>query len=163
MFNPTHHTCAENSGEDSGFIDVEQLRTEMTCGAEMLTWPEKYRPDTALIDSFIQQLPSADQSARFQYGFGFMNVAGFNECAWILTWRDAWEAKDTASQEQATYYLLNYVPYPEKVAPQYGKIYDQAVVDEILDIARKAALDDPSGVQGLLAGGSCTHIPWPAS
>ena len=87
---------------------------------------------------------------RYQKGFEYTVLEGRNQCAWLLTWRDALLAGDDATVDEALDRLRTLVEESPVMVP-----YDQ---ERWLGWIEQAQLGDPSMLQGFTGG--CTDIIW---
>ncbi|MER3486618.1 MAG: hypothetical protein C4345_12285 [Chloroflexota bacterium] len=99
--------------------------------------------------------------AAFEVGLEFTQLTIFNQCAWYLTWLEARQNGDAATEAAALDVTLNIIPNYLTVIPGIPQIYDPAMATHDREIATRASLGDPSLVQ-LYVESKCQNKPWKA-
>lgn len=143
-------------GDAHGFLNVDQYRVAVECSEVDFRWPEGKLPYT---DNMVDANPQAEET-RYQIGLEHISLGGMNMCAWYLTWLGARQGGNAAAQQEALDVMTNVIPDFETQIPAYpndGR--DAGTIRLLEEIAAKAALGDPTGIQRMVDG-TCQDAAW---
>lgn len=152
--------CAPEVNE-RGFMNADNLKARMACVVPLFPWPEGKLPNRALIERFVES-HRGWETAGFEAGMEFSQIAGYNACAWIEEWLEARQDGDARRETTALGYLLTLVPDPAASIPGFPDGgYDISTTEAYLQMAERAELGDPAPVQEYAT--QCSWIDWTAS
>ncbi|CAN5749663.1 hypothetical protein BH23CHL3_BH23CHL3_11500 [soil metagenome] len=117
-------------------------------------WPDGYTTtaDTILEHSFRYATDEQREGSLFQVGGEHTKIGGWHECAWYLTWLDAFQSGDSAVQAEALQVMTD-------ILPRNPSLGDGGGVEVLTGIAEAAALGDPSLVQRAVSF-TCVDLPF---
>lgn len=142
--------------EDRGYT-WDQLIEARICTADLYQWPPGRKPDQRAVAG---DPPPEFREGRFERGLEYTANASLNECAWIMTWLDAYRAGDTATAGSALAYMNDVLPNLHTLIPgNPDTTQPSGPVPFLVDLAAKAALGDPSIAQQYVDG-NCQGMVW---
>ena len=137
-------------------MDVEQYETAIACAATRFNWPPDYYPDLVSINDALAK----NEPTRYQDGFEFVFLSGWNECAWQYSWLDALKNDNEVGQKRSLDFLTNVIPNLESSIVDFtGGAADPGVASYRREIAAKAALGDPTLVLDWTQN-NCYFMTW---
>lgn len=135
----------------------EQFRAALECAVKDFRWPPGRYPD---IEWIMDAEEGSPYEWNYQIGLEHTQLGGINQCAWYVTWLEAWKAGNEELQEEALAYMTDVIPNFEELVSGYpsdGR--SGGTIQRDKEIAAAAALGDPSKVQYHLDV-TCASIPF---
>lgn len=146
-----------------GLYDAQNYKEALLCSIEDFAWPEKFKPDEDLIDTYILL---NDQWSATNYSPESVPVvlsSSFATCAWAAEWQDASNSGADDRLDVAVNYLNRYGTNPEENVVGYPSDGQSPETQEYMkSIVEKIAVGDPSGITEIMDMG-CSQIPWSTS
>lgn len=144
---------------NSRFANPEQYARNLRCAVNLFGWPPGKYPDLDVIIQRWFDQATKEGGAAFEVGLEFTQMTIFNRCAWYLTWLEARQNGDAATEAAALDVMLNIIPNYLTVIPGIPQIYDPGMANLVREEVTRASLGDPSLVQRFVDS-PCRNVPW---
>lgn len=153
---PSPPTCLPEANS-KGSYTFAQYADARRCVDGVFSWPQGRYPDT---DALITKIAANMNSDSWQKGGEYAADTILNQCAWYITWLGARKNGDAALEKKALDYIMQVIPNYQTVIPGIpADLADASFIRLRQDDAAKAALGDPTSIQGFVDG-NCAQIPW---
>lgn len=116
--NDSVNTECDSYSDDSGHMDADHFKIGLECVIPEFDWPNGMAPDDAFLNKSKASLPGAGEGF-YENGLEWVFAAGFNTCAWEITWLRARQDGDTVLESKALDYMTKVTPNFEKVIPGF--------------------------------------------
>ena len=155
---PASTTPCQPEGEAMGhsrFANPEQYARNLRCAVTLFGWPPGKVIDVEVVIQRWFDRATQEGGAGFEVGLEFTQMMIFNRCAWYLTWLEARQNGDTATEAAALDVMLNIIPNYLTIVPGIPPIHGEDVTNVDREIVTHAAMGDPSLVQAFVDGQNC--------
>ena len=129
---------AHLDADGDGFFVYAELEQAVESTVSSYDWPEAHQPTASDI---LERFTGGSSMDGHGFGIGLEHklISSWHQCAWYRSWLDAVKASDTFTQAMALAVMTEVVPF--------SPVNSSSAQEFELNIARQAALGDPSLVQ----------------
>jgi hypothetical protein len=163
---PASTTPCQPEGEAMGhsrFANPEQYARNLRCAVTLFGWPPGKVIDVEVVIQRWFDRATQEGGAGFEVGLEFTQMMIFNRCAWYLTWLEARQNGDAATEAAALDVMLKIIPNYESVITGFpANVFSPGSITKIREEVTRASLGDPSLVQQFVDV-QCRAIPWQPS
>jgi hypothetical protein len=145
---------ADFDADGDGYYVESELRRAIRMTFGEYDWPDDYTTtaDAILEETYRYATDEQREGSLSQVGMEHTLIGGWHECAWYMTWLDAFQSGDSVAQAEALRVMT-------EILPNNPSLGDGGGVEVLSGIAETAALGDPSLVQRTV-GLSCVDLPF---